>query len=333
MDVLTVLQYEDVLRGFWCEWFNAYPGREVFQDNNRVFLNSSTKFLNYVEDCKRKYAACWMSVQPFRKRDDVSAIEKLFFDFDSENDLRKAWVDAKKFVSATKQYYNAEALLCFSGRKGYHVYVWLANPVEFPSEQQNMAKQFYVTIQNLILKGLKFETLDRQVLGDIKRLSRVPYSTHKKSGFPCVPVTLNHTPLVVSTIAGFKQHGLNNAIVDLCLKRMKRKAKRKRYRYVNVDMKCVRPCIQTALNKDLEQKEGHSIRVAVAAEFLNAGYKPNEVARLFHSQGDYNFEKSLYYVEDIQKRRYKRFKCETIRSLGFCLGDSCIIFKNHRKGE
>jgi len=328
MDVLTVLQHRELLKDFWREWFNAYPGREVFQDNNRVFLNSSITFLNYVEDCKRKHVACWMTVQPFRKRNMVSSIEKLFFDFDSKHDLRKAWVEAKQFVLTLKKYYNVDSLLCFSGCKGYHVYVWLTNPVEFSSEHQTLAKRFYKTTQNMVLKGLKLETLDRQVIGDIKRLSRVPYSIHEKSGNPCVPLTLNHQPLLASSLAGFKRYGMNDKFVNLCLKKMKRGVKRKRYRNVNVDVKKIRPCIQAALNKDLEWKEGHAMRIAVAAEFLNVGYKPEEVARLFQLQGDYKLEKSFFYVEDIQKRRYKPFKCETIRSYGFCLGEACRFFKN-----
>jgi len=73
MNLLSVLENKKLLQDFWCEWFLAYPGREVFQDGTRVFLSSSASFLDYVESCKRKRAACWMSVQPFRKRNELRA--------------------------------------------------------------------------------------------------------------------------------------------------------------------------------------------------------------------------------------------------------------------
>lgn len=328
MDLLTILEQKPTIQNFWHEWFNAYRGREVFQDNNRVFMTNPTAFLDYIEDCKGKHAPCWMTVQPFKNRDEVASIEKLYFDFDSENNLRKAWSEAKQFALMLKTHYNAEPLLCFSGNKGYNVYVWLANTVSFSKEQQHLAKQFYTNIQNMILKGLKLETLDHSVIGDIKRFSRVPYSMHQESKNPCLPITLSHQPLLVLSLGGFKHHGINENIVKFCLKKTDRKTKRKRYHaYVNENRKDVRPCIQTALSKDLELREGHAMRIAVTAEFLSAGYKPKEVAALFQSQGDYAFQKSLFYVEDIEKRHYKPFKCSTIKRLGFCLGEKCPIFK------
>jgi len=329
MDALTVLQHKEILQDFWREWFNAYLGREVFQDRNRVFLDTSDMFLGYVEDCKRKHTACWMSVQPFRKRNEVAEIEKLFFDFDSDNDLCKAWGEARQFVLMLKTYYEVDSLLCFSGRKGYHVYVWLANPVEFSGERQTLAKRFYKTMQYMILKGLKLATSDKQVIGDIKRLSRVPYTVHEKSDNPCVPITLNHKPLLVLTLEGYRQHGLNPKFIELCLKQAKR-TRRKRFSRFKMNMVKVRPCVEAALTGMMRGNNGHGMHLAVATEFLHAGYKPGDVAVLFQSQPDYSFEKSLFYVEDTLKRGYKPYKCRTIRSYGFCLGEKCARFKKQR---
>jgi len=321
MDLLSVLEHKLFLEDFWREWFNVEYGfgREVFQDKTRVFIDSSERFIEYVKWCKATRSPCWMSVQPFKDRNQVFTVEKLFFDFDGFP--LKAWKEASTFTRHLKQYYGAETFLVFSGCKGYHVYVWLNNPQRFKEGRQ--AKMFYATAQKLLLKGCKFETLDPQPIGDVKRVSRVPYTTHEKSGNPCVPLTLNHAPLLVSSLKGFRERGLSPHFVKLCLKQMQKETDRRRLTLPPRNVKGVRPCISAALDKQLEGQGGHLMRLAIAVEHLHLGMKPSEVAALFQSQSDYSYEKSLGFAEDAQKRGYKPFKCKTIRELGFCLTDCC----------
>jgi len=325
MDLLAVLEHKFFLEDFWREWFAVEYGfgREVFQNKTRVFIDSYEQFLEYVEWCKAARSPCWLSVQPFKGRNQVFTVEKLFFDFDGS--LIKAWKEASTFTQHLKRYYGVEALLVFSGCKGYHVYVWLANPQHFKDSKQ--AKTFYKTAQRLLLKGCKFETLDPQPTGDIKRVSRVPYSTHEKSGNPCVPLTLNHAPLLVSSLKGFREAGLGNHFIKVCLKQTSREADRNRLTLRDKNVKGVRSCVSAALDKQLEGQGGHLMRLAIAVEHLHSGMKPFEVAALFQNQRDYDYEKSLGFVEDAKKRGYKPFKCRTIRELGFCLPD-CRRHKN-----
>jgi len=327
MDLLAVLKHKLFLEDFWREWFTVEYGfgREVFQDKTRVFIDSSERFIEYVWWCKAARSPCWLSVQPFKGRNQVFTVEKLFFDFDGS--LIKAWKEASAFAQHLKQYYGAEAFIAFSGCKGYHVYVWLATPQHFMDSKQ--AKMFYVTAQKLLLKGLQFETLDQQVIGDIKRVSRVPYSIHEKSGNPCVPLTMDHAPLLISSLKGFHEGGLSDRFVKLCLKQIQKETDRRRLILRHKNVKGVRPCVSAALNKQLEGKGGHLMRLAIAVEHLHLGMQPPEVAVLFRSQGDYDYGKSLGFVEDAQKRGYKPFKCKTIQALGFCL-QNC---RSRRAGE
>jgi hypothetical protein len=319
MDLLTVLQHKLFLEEFWREWFTVEYGfgREVFQDKTRVFIDSYGQFTEYVEWCKATRSPCWMSVQPFKARNQVFTVEKLFFDFDGS--LIKAWKEASTFTQHLKQYYGAEAFIAFSGCKGYHVYVWLATPQHFMDSKQ--AKMFYATAQKLLLKGLQFETLDQQVIGDIKRVSRVPYSIHEKSGNPCVPLTVDHAPLLISSLKGFREGGLSDRFVKLCLKQIQKEPDKRRLILRHKNVKGVRPCVSAALDKQLEGKGGHLMRLAIAIEHLHLGMQPSEIAVLFRSQSDYDYGKSLDFVEDAQKRGYKPFKCKTIQALGFCLPD------------
>jgi hypothetical protein len=315
---VAVLECKPILVDFWHQWFSVYPtyGREIF-DGNRVFLDSDKEFLEYLAWTKVTRSPAWLSVQPFNKRNDVTTVEKLFFDFDSKN-LDLAWKEASSFAETLKKCYGVESLLCFSGSKGYHVYVWLQELSKFTTAEE--AKRFCRTAQRLILKGLYCETLDPNPLGDIKRVARVPYSIHEKTLNPCVPVTINRKPCWILDLSGFRKYGLSAEFTQVCMKNAEEK-QRKRVFHSGPQNRTqgVRPCLEAALNADLEAKEGHSIRIAIAAEYLKAGFSLEQTAELFKGQTDYSFERSLYYVQDILTRKYKPFKCATIRELGFCL--------------
>lgn len=178
----------------------------------------------------------------------------------------------------------------------------------------------------MILKGLNLKTVDPQVLGDVKRLARVPYSTHEESLALCVPVTPSCKPCLLFNLNPFKIHSLNTKFSVICREKTVKPDKNPQQfnSALNTHAKLrnsqdVRPCLLEALNRDLTKPNGHSIRIAVATEYLKNGHSPEEIAELFKSQTDYNYEKSLYYTRDIATRAYKPFKCVTIRELGFCL--------------
>lgn len=209
------------------------------------------------------------------------------------------------------------------------MYLW--NVVEFPAGTQNLAKQVYERLQEKLLKGLNYETVDPQPLGDIKRLSRVPYTLHEETGQLCVPITLSHQPLVVFSLEGFRKHGVQKDFFkqvynEVATSIKTNKSINVRHILTKFNGK-IRPCIKAALTQHLETAAGHGIRLAIATEFLHAGHKPEDIAVLFQNQSDYSFQKSLFYVEDAMKRGYKPYKCKTIKSYGFCLGENCHFFK------
>ena len=94
-----------------------------------------------------------MSVQPYKKRDCLYGLEKLFFDFGSEKNREKAWLDVQKFAKSLKNFYGIKPLIVFSGKKGYLLYVWLWNTVQFHTFKEEMIKKIYSGLQNKLLKG------------------------------------------------------------------------------------------------------------------------------------------------------------------------------------
>ena len=118
-------------------------------------------------------------------------------------------------------------------------------------------------MQSKILKGLNYETLDRQVIGDVKRVSRVPYTVHETSKLLCTPITLEHHPAIIQTLQPFRENGLDNSLLDLVLRE-----KKKQVRRIFEKNEKIRPCIEVAVKKLLEGNGGHLMRLAIATEEL-----------------------------------------------------------------
>ncbi|MGF3573513.1 MAG: DNA primase small subunit domain-containing protein [Candidatus Bathyarchaeia archaeon] len=318
---------------FWRAWFGFHAGREA-GNPHRTFLQNVNSLLPYIQEREAKCEPCFLSVQPYRARDQVYGLDRLFFDFDSKEDLPsldKAWKETRHFVSALKRFYDLTPLIVFSGRRGYHVYVWLWQVVEFKSSQKALAKEIYALLQKKLLKGLKYETLDPEVLGDIKRLARVPYTIHEKSGLLCEPVTQNRQSLLVlpPALDGYRKHGIQEELFRKLVEEVKLTRKieesRKRRRII-IRLPTgshIRPCITEALQTSLDGEYGHLMRLAIAVEYLNNGYTIDKIVPLFQTQEDFDAKKTRAMVEHAKKRGYKPRKRETLQKYGFCHGQRC----------
>lgn len=327
---------------FWRAWFGIHGGREVLIGNPRLnpksvdrkFLKSPEELASYVLERETRREPCYLSVQPYRSRDKVFGLDRLFFDFDSKTDppdLDKAWSEVLHFVDVLRRFYGLTSLITFSGRRGYHAYVWLWRTVEIQPGQEAWAKAVYKTLQDKLLKGLTYETLDPEVLGDIKRLARIPYTLHERSGLLCEPLTEGRQGLTALTPAleGYRRRGIQEPLfrrvveeVKLSRRIKERMRARMRGRW-GIPSKTIRPCIVEALAGELNGEPGHKMRLAAAVEYLNAGLPVDEVVWLFRGQGNFDEEKTRHYVQDAKDRGYKPFRRETLRRLGFCRGHSC----------
>jgi hypothetical protein len=310
------------------EWFGV-DGRELGCPE-RFYTEDPSDLLRLVETCRATLQPCYISVQPYKARDVPCALEKLYYDFDCKEDPVVAWKDACKFAEALKKYYDVEPLTVYSGRKGFHVYVFLKQTAYIGEAPLAFAKQVYEELQTRLVKGLKLPTLDPQPMGDIKRMARVPLSTHEKTGSLCVPVDSEKKPFVPESLDTYRT--LDAKLLAPLVKELKTREKTASLKASKFPKnhkfhKGIRPCITAALEKQLEGGGEHLMRLAIAIEHLHLGMKPSEIAPLFQSQSDYDYGKSLGFVEDAKKRGYKPFKCRTIRELGFCLPD-CRKHKN-----
>ncbi len=332
------------LSQFYADWFGIHGGREILLTcakdmHDRIFISSSEELEDYVNICRASGASAYVSAQPYAARDQPLGVEKLFFEFDCADDPSRAWVDARLLANSIIRYYDAAPLLKFSGRKGYHVDLYLKRTVTFDPNihSLNLVKEVYKRLQEKILMGLTLRTLDRQVLGDLKRLERVPYSMHEKSGRLCQPIDLEgkHLSPEECNIEAYRENGLSTKLLEHVIHEIQSEKKwrellRKSQPILRGDPK-IRPCIQAALDQPLHGGDGHKMRLAIAVEYLHAGYSVDQVVSLFHAQTDFNEAKTRYFAQHALKVGYKPLKCQTIRKLGYCLGEECSLKKRGRK--
>jgi hypothetical protein len=75
------------------------------------------------------------------------------------------------------------------------------------------------------------------------------------------------------------------------------------------------PCMRGLLDDKipLDGGDGHTMRVAIAAEARNIGLPVEAAIDLFKDQGDFNQDTTRRYVEDIYSRGYSRFSCKKLQ--------------------
>ena len=103
------------------------------------------------------------------------------FDFDSE-DIKKAYDESRSLYSYLKDIYNYEPRFNFSGKKGFHIYIDF-KPAELKNFKRSV-RRFYSTIRQI----LQLDTLDFSIVGDRRRLMRLPYTLHVSGRRYCIPI-------------------------------------------------------------------------------------------------------------------------------------------------
>lgn len=329
---------------FWRSWFGFHAAREA-GNPHRTVLKDPDSLISYVKQRRTRFEPCFLSVQPYRARNQVYGLEKLFFDFDSKEtppNLEKTWNETSHFVNTLQKFYDIASLTVFSGNRGFHVYIWFWQVVEFKPPQEALAKAVYKLIQEKLLKGLTYKTLDPEVLGDIKRLARLPYTIHQKSGLKCEPSSARGQPMRIlpTAIEGYRKNGIpeqffRKTVEEAKLQQKLKRVKQSRRRHL-LKISNIRPCITEALQTELNDEYGHLMRLAIAVECLNNGYTVDQIVPLFKTQSDFNPEKTRAMVLHAEKKAYKPRKQETIRRYGFCHGEhcsTCVKAQSKRKGE
>jgi len=124
---------------------------------------------------------CWAGVysEPAIQKDMFDCLP---FDFDGhEHPIKLAYKEALDFYSYLKEVYEYEPRMYFSGR-GLHLYLDF-KPVELKHFKQ-LTRRFYTAVRQIIGS----ETLDFSIVGDKRRIMRIPYTMHVSTKRYCIPI-------------------------------------------------------------------------------------------------------------------------------------------------
>jgi len=326
---------------FWLEWFGLL-GRELGSPS-RFYAGIPDDFLAFIDKCAAAKLPCFCSVQPYVGPDRPAGLEKVFFDLDWKKeplDLDRVWVDVCRLCERLNRM-NLEPLVVRTYR-GFHVYIYLWRVVEFELKHLNLAKEIYKTLQESLLQGQRYETLDPAVIGDVKRLSRVPYSIHEL-GVECSPLSLDRQPLRIDSLDYLREHGIQQELFREAVQEVQRKKIGREVLAVFESFKPkrmvpfqkprgIRPCFLEALKSG---EMPHGQRIALVYEGYCAGLTIDETVNLFRRLKDFNEAKTRYQVSWLLKKSWeiKPYRCKTIMAKGWCLKENCSIFHRLKKKE
>jgi len=217
----------------------------------------------------------------------------------------------------------------WTGFKGYRLCVWL--PRLLPADRIILEK-----IQRWLARGLE-EWLDTQVVGDVKRLFRVPYSINPKSGERAAVV--DHLLQVLSPQEAAEHLQSLKSLDAQVLERIRREAaleafareqeetrvakKPKSYRW---ETKKLPRWVQALIEYIRQTGElCHAARVAAARWMYFVGYSREEIIEVFKAVADFKEKTTVYHVDyeirrmgeecrawQPDKCREKPWRCETV---------------------
>ena len=233
------------------------------------------------------------------------------FDFDKtdEKSLKDVLVEAVKLYNYCVRC-GYTCMITYSGRRGYHVYIktkvkiYSKNQVEYVQE---------------LLRDLLNITLDEQVVGDIKRLMRIPGTFHP-NGELCEILAWNDgkeldlNDIIPMDQADIKEEYKNTGVYTGNLHPM--------------------PCIEKLIKdrdywiKNHPRKSfqpAQPIRMSWVALRLDEGMSEVEILDEAESLkwDDYNENICSYQIGHIEGMGYLPYSCKKLGKMGYCIIEDC----------
>lgn len=362
---------------FLFEWF-GFHGRD-FGNPEQFFSDNPNDIFRLMIESEAGKKPAFMSVQPRNSHGVLFGIEKLFFDFDyaDKTFIKKLEIEIKDEKEREEILINRKAELIIEvvqflemlykrnpriipliikTRKGYHVYIFLDKVYIVEN-----AKEVYVALMKRIISnfGRPLKYLDMNVVEDVMRLSRIPFSIHEKSGEKCLIVKMKKTvdgysfePDKIRSLALFKVSGLGETDVGMAWKvaretieeRLERineaqEANKENWEVVHGFVGEMRSCFKKALENG---EMRHQMRLAMLLEAWYSGkHTFEEIINVYRPLHDFDGDKvsgeskSRYQVQrflDLEGYKgHPPYSCDKIQELGWCVREECPIYQRRLK--
>lgn len=252
-------------------------------------------------------------------------VDKIFFDLDSNN-LEDAYRDAVELFERLKSYKLTPVAL-FSGRKGFHIYVPLK---PFKSNIETI-KVVVKDFQETFSDGLK--TVDRRVIGDVRRMVRYPNTLNVAGKRYCVPLPSGWQEWDVEKIVDYSLEPRNIEFnVDFVdVERIVDVDYHQPINLPKIDLKpwnlphgakialmLLRPCVANVLLSDSEPP--HVVRLDMVSELMWLGWSEEQVVTAIKQLAwkDFNESVTRYQVSHIFRKRYLPPSCSKLKHYVAC---------------
>lgn len=350
---------------FLLELFGIF-GRE-FGDPNQFFTEEPNEILLFVEKCMAEKKPAFISVNPRIAHDIIFGIEKLFFDFDygkKSDKLTSEQIEMKKqkcreevIVFLAQLSKERIVPMVVKTRKGFHVYIYFDKIYQVKDNDPELYAETYWQLQNRFLTNNRhtYEFMDSSVLGDVKRMCRIPTSIHEISGEECYLVkNIKGDKIERDKLrgidrwrnGGLKEDSWIRAVGSAYAKLKKQKEDMEKYQTEKKDnwelehgfVGSLRYCFQKAIDSG---EANHQLRLALLLEAYWSGHKtPESIIDLYKHFHDYDETKTREQVKwffknkvpDIeQSKKWKPYRCSTLEDLNICFQSSCPIYQRRKQ--
>lgn len=312
--------------------FKGFP-REVGPP--RKIVNNKTEFLKYINLYNGKRKAIYTSIYQFenlcyapyiKPMYESAVVDKIYFDFDDKScNAYENCMELHKECEKDK----LRHCIIFSGR-GYHLYIFVKKKdLKYKKAAVRGAQEYFINKLKLIV--------DKQVVGNIAQLARIPNTFHIKAKRFCIPLTreqlekgidyikalANNQNFVTNTIMGRKLLDISKWDKELSgnINLKVPKINSKYLKSLNLT-KDIPPCLSILLKK---KNMGWKERYLIILYFKEKGYAKEEVFQILKKHLS---ERKLKHCIKEEKQLQYLFgrddllfpSCENLISEGVCPG-------------
>lgn len=256
---------------------------------------------------------------------DKVIVDKFVFDLDS-NDLGEAFAEVDILCSRLHDK-NISYAVIFSGKKGFHVWGLL----ESMKLQRDIALYYLRNLHESFIGGLK--TIDSSIIGDIRRMIRVPNSLN--DGRYCTPLPFEFRKMSIEEILDYSktQHSLHffpgepKTIQELVgnisvpqrssRKEFKDEIKISSIPSMEILEELIRPCVIKEVQKPHPCVEA---RLSFVSEMMFASFRPKQILDIIRELNwdDFDVRYTEYQIKWIFGKKLKPYSNSKLKEAFGC---------------
>ena len=255
-----------------------------------------THYLTSVKLARRNKKSAYVAVySDYEVKHNIAST--VYYDFDSDNGVEDLMKEVEKLSSL-----DFKNRIYFTGGRGVHLFVDFSPSIVVDLKGASKHVLDQISQQT----GADFDNyLDDSVIGDRRRMCRVPYTYHENTG----------REMILLWEGGHKDIG-----VELYKKfGKKRLTPIKSVNVCGFSLTKIPPCVEMCIELlRLTGELSHEARVFLATYLLKSGFSSEEIHEVFKLAKDYRYDRTQYQLNYIASRNIRCYSCIKLKQLNIC---------------